>query len=447
MNTTLETISGNTRKITVTVPAADVDAAVKEVYREAGKKYRFPGFRPGKAPRHVIDNMLGGADALLAEATEKLVNKMFPLALDAEDIRPTGKTDFEEIDSVVEGQDFSFAATFDVRPQLTLSSLDDITIELPPVEATDAEIDQQLTMIADQFASLAPVEDRGVEAADFALISFVGDVDGEPYEGNTVDKYLYELSKGMMPADFDLGLLGMTPGETKRIEFEIPASEDNDEFAGKKAGFEVTLHEIKGKSLPEIDGEFAKMVGGFDSVATLREEVAKSITAQKAQSIVRVKEQRTMLKLAERLEGEVPEILVTEKNNELLQDFYRTLQQREMDFDSYLAAVGVDFAKFQEDMLAQSRDLVSEELALEALFRAKGMEITDTDIDDEFRRAVEGDEKADPAAMRARWEESGLMAMLREGIRRSKAADWIMDNVKVVEVAVPEAAEVDTIEE
>lgn len=441
MNTQIERISGNTVRLTVSVPAADVDAAVKDVYRDAAKKYRFPGFRPGKAPRHVIDRMLGGADVMLSEATEKVVNSVFPRALDAEDLRPMGKTDFDEIGSVVEGTAFSFAATFDVRPELTLSSVDDVEIELPPAAANALEIDQQLQMIADQFASLEPVEDRGVEASDFALISFVGDVDGEPYEGNTVDKYLYELSRGMMPADFDLGLIGMAVGESKRIEFDIPAGDANDEFAGKKAGFEVTVHEIKAKVLPAIDDEFAAMVGGFDSAEALREEVAKSITAQKEQSLLRAKEQRAVAKLAERLEGDVPEALITEKNNELLQDFYRTLQQRQLDFDSYLQAVGVDFARFQEDMLAQAKEIVSEELALEALFRAKGMEITDADIDDEFRRAVEDDENADPVAMRARWEESGLMAMLREGIRRSKAVRWLMDEVKVVEVESQETPE------
>lgn len=435
MNTKLERVSGNTVKISVTVPAEKVDSAVKEVYREAAKKYKFPGFRPGKAPRHVIDNMLGGSDVMLAEATEKLVNDVFPVALDSEDLRPVGKTDFDEVDSVVEGADFTFTATFDVRPELTLSSTDDISIELPPLAATDFEIDQQLAGIADQFASLEPVEDRAIEATDFALISFVGDVDGEPYEGNTVDKYLYELSRGMMPADFDLGLIGVSVGETKRIEFDIPEGEGNLEFAGKRAGFEVTVHEIKGKVLPEIDDEFAANIGGFDSVEKLREEVGKSIEMQKAEALGRLKERRALAKLAERLEGEVPEALVTEKNNELLQDFYRQLQQRQLDFDAYLQAVGVDFAKFQEDMQSQAKDLVAEELALEALFRAQGMEITDADIDDEFRRAVEEDEGTDPVALRARWESSGLMAMLREGIRRSKAARWLVDNVNVVEIA------------
>lgn len=442
MNATIEVLSGDSRKLTVTVPAEKVDSTIKEIYKNAANSYKFPGFRPGKAPRHVIENTLGGRESFIAEATEKVVNATFALAVDQVDARPMGKVDFGEIDDVVEGEDYTYTATYDVRPELELSSYEDFEISLPSAEATDAEVDEQLVQIGEQFASLEPAEDRGVEAGDFVLMSFVGTVDGETYEGNEVDKYLYEMSAGLMPAEFDLGVIGMKPDEQKVIEFTIPDGEGNPEFAGKKAAFDLTVHEIKAKVMPEMNDEFASAVGGFESMDALRTEIASQITTQKTDALSRAKERRAMTMLVDRVEGEAPEALVTEKKDELLKDFYRMLEERGAEFGAYLQAVGRDFDGFQEDMKAQATDLVKEELALEAIFRHQGMEITDAAIDDEFRSAVAGSETITAEELRKQWEDQGMMAMAREGIRRGMAIRWLMDNITVNE-ELPVAAQDD----
>jgi trigger factor len=251
LTTSIERLEESNIKLSVTVPAEKVDEAIRQAYENVGKKLRIPGFRKGHAPRPVVDNYVG-KDHVLAEATEALVESTYPLALDAEKLRPIDQPDIDTLDPVVAGEDYTYVAEVELRPEFTLTHTDGLAVSVIPREVTEAQIDGQIEMARDRFASLEPVEDRGIEIFDYALISFVGDVDGEPYEGNQVDKYLYEVGSGQMPIAFEEGLVGMKAGEDKRIEFSIPDTSSNEEFVGKTAGFGVTVHEVKAKVLPEV---------------------------------------------------------------------------------------------------------------------------------------------------------------------------------------------------
>lgn len=437
LTTTAERLEGNLVKLTVTVPAADVDAAIASTYKRLSSKMRIPGFRPGKAPRPVLDNMLG-KDYVLHEATEEVVNTSYPAALDAELLRPIESPEVEDLDSIEPGKDYTYSAEIEVRPELTLSSADDFSVVLPSREATQKEIDLQLEASRERFATLEPVEDRGVEAEDFVLISFTGTVDGEGYEGNEVDKYLYEMNRGLMPDEFDAGIMGMKPGEERHIEFDIPDTSSNPEFVGKKAGFDVTVHEIKAKKLPEVDADFASNVGGFDSVEEMVADLKKRIDVQKSQSYDRTKERAVREQLAMRLEGEVPESMVVSRQSTMMRDFLQMLESRGMDIARYLEATGVGMDVLEADIAAQAAQSVREELALEALFRAKGMEVTDADLDEELATIATATETS-PEEARKRWEELGLMAVVFEQITHRKASEWLLDNVTVTEETEDEA--------
>lgn len=437
LKTTIEPLEGSSVKLTITVPAEQVDEAVSKAYENVGKKIRIPGFRKGKAPRPVVDNYVG-KDYVRTQATEELVDETYSEAIDAEELRPIDSPDIEELDLVVEGEDFTYSATVELRPELTVSSTDGIAVEVPVLPEVDAEIDEQIEQVRDRFASLEPVEDRGIEAGDFALISFVGDVAGEPYEGNVVDKYLYELGRGQMPAEFDAGLLGMKPDETKRIEFEIPDTSSNPEFVGKTAGFEVTVHEVKAKVLPEVDDEFAISVGGYDSVEGMREDLRGRLEAQRTLQHDRDVEGALRAAIAERLEGEVPAPMINAKVNQLMRNFESMLEQNGMTVEAYAESVNTPLEVIEADFNRQGELAVREDLALEALFRAVGLDVTDEEVDNEIASMASSPEQIEE--MKARWAENGLLPILRDQVIRTKAIAWLRENATVTEVA-PEAAE------
>ncbi len=437
LTTSVERLEGISVKLTVTVPAQEVDAAIERAYKAVSGKVKIPGFRPGKAPRPMIDSMIG-REYVLQEATEDVVNTSYPQALDIELLRPIEAPEMEELASVEPGEDYTFVAEIDVRPELTLSDSETFVLPLPSPEVAQADIDTQIDAARERYATLEPVEDRGIEAGDFVLLSFVGTVDGEPYEGNEVDKYLYEMGQGMMPREFDDGIIGATPGEERTVEFEIPATSSNEDYVGKTAGFAITVHEIKAKRLPEVDDEFASNMG-FESVVEMQEDLRTRLGHQAQINHLRSKESGLRELAASRLEGDVPEAMTTSRAASMMRDFLSMLESREITVEGYLTGSGITMDMLEADIARQAEQTVREDLALEALFRSKGMEITDEDLDVELKEVADTT-KSTLEEARKRWEDAGLMAVLREQVMHRRATGWLMENAEVI-VAEPESGD------
>jgi trigger factor len=431
LKTSVEKLQDIRVKLTVELSAEEVDRAIADAYADAAAHVRVPGFRSGRAPREVIDTYVG-REAVLAQALEGLVESKYPLALDAERLRPIERPDVGTLDGLTPGQPYSFVAEMDVRPELTLSSSEGIIIFVPPAVASDREVDAQIDYLRDRFASLEPVEDRGVAADDFALISFVGTVDGDPYDGNVVDKFLYEMNRGQMPAEFESAMLGAKPGETVRAEFPVPETSANQDFVGRTAAFDIAVHEIKAKRLPELDDELAGNIGGFDTMAELRADIREKLDENKQAAYLKTVETEARGALAARLEGDVPKAMVDSRTDELTHDFFETMQGRGYSIEDYMEAAGVDEQKIRADIAKEADARVRDELALEALARAIGAEVADDEVTLEVERLAET-QKTDPAKLRERLTQSGALPLIREDLMQRKAVRWLMENVEVVD--------------
>jgi len=429
LTTTVERLEGNNVKLTVTVTSDEVDEAIEKAYKSVGEKVKIPGFRPGKAPRPMLDAMVG-REYILQQATEEIVEGSYPRALDNEALRPIESPEMDELPLVEAGAEYTYQADVVLRPEYAVSSTADFNVTALPMEASQAEIDMQMEAARARYATLEPVEGRGVEMGDFVLLSFVGTVDGEGYDGNTVDKYLYETGQGLMPGDFDQGLLGAKPEEEVHIEFEIPETSSVDEYVGKKAAFEVTVHEIKCKKLPEIDDEFALNVGGFESVDEMVAQLKQAMDRQAEVAHVQSKERALREELASRLEGDAPEQMVDARADSLMRDFMVMLDTRGVPLEQYFAGTGMGMAELEAEMKVQGRQAVLEDLALEALFRQEGLEVTPEDIDRELEDISRSGETT-PEEARKRWEELGLMSVIREQVIHRKAVEWLMENSTV----------------
>lgn len=428
MKTSVEQIDGGRLKLTVTIDPERVDAEIKRAYREVAGQVKIPGFRPGKAPRARVDAVLG-SDYVLAEATEALIGKTYVQALDEAALRPVGKIDFDDIeDAIVDGTEFTYALSLTPRPLLTLSSAD-VEIKMVSRDVTDAEIDEQIDYTRDRFARLETAEPREVVAGDFVSISFESTIDGEEYEGSKLDQYLYETGKGMMPEEFEAALIGAKPGDKVAADFPVEDTGQNSEFAGKQMHFDIEINDIKEKVLPEVDEEFAKMVG-FDSVEEMREEIRSYIQSQKDQSYERIRDERLVGALADKLEGDLPEDLVVARRDSLMREFEDRLKQNNLELKTYFQGTGVDPVQWEQDMEIQARISVGQDLALEALAREKGLTATEEDFDEEFAAIGEALQMTAEAA-RKQWTELGLLTSAADQIARRKAIEWLTENATV----------------
>ncbi|WP_291289808.1 trigger factor [Enorma sp.] len=429
MNITHSDVENGILTATVIIPAADVDNAVKKAYRDVAKKYNFHGFRPGKAPRPVIDKAVG-PELAHANATEELLSAAAPAIINELDIVPVKdgdfkNTDLEEIDLAKDGEDYTFKVQYKLRPMPSLSSYDAVSIEMPPAEVTEAEIDAQVNMLLAYQVKFEDVTDRGVEAEDFLTVDIEDVKNAESLAGEGRAVF---VGSGSLPEAVEEALKGMKVDESKEISWTPEAAEGE---KAEEAAIKATVKSIRARITPELTDELAKETFGFDSVDAMRDAVKLEIEQDKEARLPGIKESRCVTALAERLElEEMDEDYEQSVFQDLGQQFLSNLSQRGMSLDQWLQANRLTSDQFIADLHQQANDVARESLALDALARELKIEATEDDVNAEFERAGVEDVEASKAAFTA----DGRMPAVRDSIRRSKACDWLVENAQVTEV-------------
>ncbi|MBE5024818.1 trigger factor [Olsenella sp. DSM 107455] len=424
---TAEKPSDEKMAATLTIPAAEVDAAVKRTYKDIAKKYNFQGFRRGHAPRPVIDGIMG-REAVLAQATNDLLNAAEPLMLEELDVTPVGRVDFgaegADPELAVEGADYVVTATIGVRPSCELESYDAPEINMPPEEATEAEIDWQVNQLLSYQMTYEDVEEeRAVENGDIVSV----DVENVEGAGHLAGKNrLLALDGQQIPDQLQEGIVGMKKGEEKAIEWTRTHEHEGEEHS-HTFSVKVTLNGIKKAVTPELDDEIAKKYG-YDDVAAFRAAVKEEVEADKKTTLPNLKEDRVVEALGKALKLEaVPEAYQNEIFNELASEFLAQLQRQNVSLDMYLRARGVKTDDFLADLRVQAEERARQSLALDALAAKLGVEATEDDVRAEFEKA--GVEDVDASV--EQWRSEGRLPAIRDSIRRTKALDWLVENAKV----------------
>ncbi|EPD78175.1 trigger factor [Atopobium sp. oral taxon 199] len=411
--------------VKVTIPAADVDAAVKQAYKDIAYKYSFQGFRKGKAPRPVIDSIVG-REAVLAQATNDLLGTAEPQVLEELDLVPIGQGDYGKDDNLAnEGKDYTYEVTFNVRPDAQLDSYDAPAITMPPEEATEAEIDRQIkTLLSYQTTFENTKEKRAAKEGDVVSLD-IENIEGAAHmagEGRTIT-----LNGTQIPEEFQKELIGMKPGEEKEIKW-THSHTHGDEVHSHDYDIKVTFVAHKKAVTPELTDEFAKKNFGFDTVEKLRDAVKEEIEADKKNSLPTLKEDRVVEEMGKRLQlDEVPAEYKNEIFNEIAQEFLNNLQRQGATLDMFLAARGIKTDDFIKDLQEQADERARQSLALDAIARNQDIKATNDDVRAEFEKAgVKDVEKTIEE-----WRSAGRLPAIRESIRRSKALDWLRDNAQV----------------
>lgn len=437
METNVEVLEGNRAKLTVTIDEKVVTDRVKKQYKKFASQYNFPGFRRGKAPRPVIDSVMG-KDAACAMVTDELVNETYPLAIDESGLYPVGQPDFGEEGDLALVEDkkaYSYSFEIDTKPTPELSSYEPVAIEMPPEKASDEQIDAEIDALLEHYYEIvdAPANTKVKDDKFVNMKIAATDDNGNDIPSITNDEYQYGIGSGVFPKAFDDALMGLKKGETKQFTMDIPSEPTamTSSLMGKTStiNFDIEVLAVRKKKLPELTDEWVQSKIGVDSVEDLRSELSEEIESQRASVLPRLKESRVLTALAERLQGDVPESVVEEAESTLLQDFFNQLQRQGLTLDAYLQQSGITSQQFRDDVKEQAADMSKQDLALDAYAAHANIEVTEDDIRDEF---VESGAE-DPDSLMAQWRENGQMFLVRQGILRKKAAELLVEAAVVTE--------------
>lgn len=413
---------------TLTIGKKDVDATIAKTYKDIARKYAFQGFRRGRAPRPVIDGIVG-RQAVLAEATNTLLTEAEPLMIEQLDIVPIAQIDYGEDPALAEEKsDYTVEAKITVRPDVELDTYDAPGINMPPEEATEAEIDQQIDVLRSYRTTFEDVEeDRGAEGNDMVLADVENISNLREYEG---ENRMFSLDNPRFHKEFLEGLEGMKVGDEKEISWVRSAERDGESHEATFAA-KVKVNALRRPVTPEITEENVKDDFGFDSIDELRDAVKEEIEADKKSSLPQLKEDRVVEAIGEHLTlEEIPEAYTETIFNEIANQFLNSLQSQGMSLDMYLQSRGATPEDFVADMRSQAAERARQSLALDALASHLAIEVSEEDLVAEFERAGVPDVKA---SMKQFLNEGRLPAV-REGIRRAKAVEWLVDNAEVTVV-------------
>ncbi len=310
MQVSVETTAGLERRMTVGVPAGDVDNAVTQKLKETARRVRIDGFRPGKVPVSVVKQRFG--DGIRAEVLEEVVRNQYFQALSAEKIVPAGSPKIEFTKDVA-GEDVEFVATFEVFPDVKLASFEGFEFEKSTAEVTDADIEKMLENLRKQRANFISVE-RAAKDGDRVKIDFTGKIDGEAFDGGSAEGQFVTLGSGQMIPGFESGIEGMEVGAEKAVEVTFPEDYGNKDLAGKAAVFDIKVHEIAEAELPELNEEFFTAFGaeGKD-LETFRAEVRSNMEREARTALEGKLKNAVIEKLVEANSFDVPKALVQDE--------------------------------------------------------------------------------------------------------------------------------------
>jgi trigger factor len=441
-------LEDNKVRLDVEVPPDAVRQGVEAKVRELGRKVRVPGFRPGKAPRRVIENHLG-RDYIYMEALQEELPGWYSQAVVETDLRPIDRPEIHFDEPLDEKEGFKFSATVAVRPEATLGEYKGLEVPKREVEVTDEQVDEQLEQMRGQFATLAAIEDRPVQEGDFVIIDFRGEklATGEPLEGGEAEDYMLEVGRGELLEDFEKNVVGMNAGERKQFAVTFPPDYAEGSLRGQSVLFHVNVKEIKERDLPPLDDEFAKEASEFETLEELRAAVREQLEEAARQRADGEFRGRVLDAVAEGAEVEVPEVMVHEKAHEMVESFERSIRAQGIEPEQYYQLAGASHADLEDRVRPDAEDTVKKELVLDAVTAAEGIEAGEEQVMHEIGHLAENSERS-PEELAETMRQNGTYALLEEEISRQRALDYLVENAVPTpmpddeETAEVEAAEV-----
>ena len=372
--------------LTVEVSADDFEAAVEKAYRKQRGSIRIPGFRPGKAPRKMIENMYG-VGVFYEEAVNIALPDAYAGAVKEQELDVVGYPQVELLKVGKEG--FSFKATVAVYPEVTLGQYKGVEVTKIDTEPTEEEVMAEIRKEQEKNATVVTVEDRPVREEDTAVIDFEGFCDGEAFEGGKGEDFPLVIGSGQFIPGFEEQLVGKSVGEEVEVNVTFPTPYQAKELEGKDAMFKVTVKEIKARELPEIDDEFASEVSEFETLEEYKKEVADKLKERKEADAKRAKEDEAVQKAVENADMEIPEAMIRTQASNLVNEFAQRMQMQGLTMDQYMQYTGTTREQMEKQMEEQAKKRIEVRLTLEAVVKAEDIQVSDEELAKEIAEMAE----------------------------------------------------------
>ena len=441
METTVEALEDNKVRLKVAVPASEFESAIDAAFRKLAREVRIPGFRPGKAPRRLLEAHFG-KDVAREQALRDSVPDFYVRAVEAEDLDTIAPPELE-ITSGQEDGDVAFDAVVQVRPQVEIQGYDSLKITVEDPTVLDEEINTQIDQLRERFADL---EDSStpLSKGDYAQLNIKGYIHDEEVPGLTVSDFLYEVGSELVVPKLDSELEGKRPGDMLKFSDELPARWGD--RAGEEVAFQVLVKETKRKVLPEATDEWVQEASEFDSLEDLRADIRQRMeNVRRIQAHMAVRD-KALQAVGAKVAIELPEPLIQEEMERRLHNLLHRLQEQGANVEQYLEATGLTQDQLLADVRLEATKAVKADLALRAVVAAEQIVAGDDEVDAEIARLAERTGRK-PAQLRKEIERAQGLQAVRSELSRGKALQFLVDHATVVDeegrpvdISFPESA-------
>jgi trigger factor len=424
MHVTTTPSAKSTVLLEVELPAADLARAVVDATRRLSERTRIPGFRPGKAPRSMLERQLGPG-AVLDEAVELLVERSYRTALaEQPELFAIGRPTIDLV-SREEGQPFKYTATVPIRPEVQLGDYRAFPFA-PEIDVVDdAKLDRVVDELRDQQATLVPVEERGAKDNDWAVIGFVGTRDGEPFDGGTVERMPIVIGQERLIPGFEEHLVGLRAGDSTEFEITFPLDYKEAPLQGATAHFAVTVRELREKVLPVADDAFAASLGEFEDLATLRSDIRTRLGRNALDRARHGFADRIIDYAVKNATVEIPDLLVDEEVEVMHDELRGALARQGITEEAYLKATDKTPEQLHADFRPGAEERAKTLLVLGQIAAVEGTDVTDADVAAEASRARL--RYADDPKLAAYFDTERARAAIRSSLRRSRVVETLID--------------------
>ncbi len=424
MKTTVEPLEGNKVKLSITVDEEELETAIDAAFKKIAREVRIPGFRPGKAPRRVLEARIG-TEAARQQAISDAVPDYYAQAVREHDVDVIASPEIDLTDGVESGA-VAFDAVVEVRPRVVVPGYEGLRVVLPSPEATDEDVDEQIERLRIQHGELEAV-DRPAVDDDFVTIDIAGSQAGEPIEGLTADDYLYQVGSAAVVPELDEQLHGSRPGAILQFEAQHPADPEGDPIE-----LRVLVKDVQARRLPDLDDAFAATASEMETLEELRSDLRERLGRIRRSQAQMALRERVAEGLAELVDDEIPEALIASELQDRINDIALRLQAQGLTIDQWLAGTGRDQGQFVAELRDAATLSARVDLALRAVAEAEGIEVDDQDLEDEYAE-VAARLELDVEQVRERFERAEQTQAVRSDLRKRKALEWLVEHAELVD--------------
>ncbi len=425
MSLQVEKLENNMAKLTIEVPAEELEKAIEGAYRKNRGRISIPGFRKGKAPRKMIEQIYGrevfyedAANALIPDAYEKAYDEC------EEEIVSSPQIDVVQLEA---GKPFIFTAEVALKPEVTLGQYKGVKVDKADLEVTEEEVTAEIDKERDKNSRTVDVTDRAVKDGDIATIDFEGFMDGVAFEGGKGSDYPLTIGSHAFIPGFEEELIGAQIGVETEVNVTFPEDYQAEELAGKPAVFKCTVKRLQEKQLPELDEDFVGEVSEeSDTVEEYREEIRKKLEKRKTDEAKAVKEDAVVDAIIADAKMDIPEAMIETQQRQMVQDYAQRMQSQGISMEQYMQFTGMTGDMLLEQVKPQVMKKIQSRLVLEAVAAAEDIQVTEEEIEEELKTMGEA-YQMEPEKVEELLGENGR-EQVKGDIRVRKAADFVVEN-------------------